>query len=653
MKKYAYLIMLPGMIFLFTMCRKEIKTQKETDTSKFKLAAAAIAVYDWEFNTSGNFEGWTWGNATAAVSGGALNLTTTSTDPLIMSPDNLNITAPATYKFVQVNLKNNSSVTSARIFFTTTADTNWSQAKSKGFTINANTSSYASYIVDMSTVAGWSGTIKRIRIDPLDPAGGSGQTVNIDLIRITETVTNINEWLFDNNTNDLEGWTAGNATATVSGGTLNVTTTGVDPLLLSPDNLGITTPAIYKFVQVEMQNNTPDTSGRIFFITNTDTVWNAAKSKSFKIKPNSNYYGSYIVDMSTVAGWTGTIRRIRVDPLDPAVGVQMVKIDLIRITNNQSYRGVVSPQGDVTAADANILKNQWKANVMRWQIMSPTGRPDSLDGFDTWLDQEITQLDNAFTVCEPLGIKLLIDMHYTPMGGNTTVGQRIFYNKAANDKLVASWYKLANRYKDRSGLYGYGLINEPVQPTTPPAGLDFKSTEIRIGDTIRSIDRKTPIFISVDQGDHPFGFVGFTPVPLTNVIYEVHMYEPMAYTFQRLYPDTTTTAYTYPGMVGTKMYNKAQLTTELNAVHDFQTNYSARIHVGEFSVVRWADGGATWLRDCMEIFEGYGWSWTYFAYKESDFFDLTVANNPIRPITPAVNTDRYNQVVGWGLNLNQ
>ena len=641
------------MIFLFTMCRKDIQLSKRADAGT--VQRAAIAVYDWEFNTTGNAEGWTAGNATITVSGGALNVTTTTTDPLLLSPDNLAITAPATYKYVQVNLKNNSSVTTARIFFTTTADTNWTQAKSKSFIISANTAAFSSYIVDMSTVAGWAGTIKRIRIDPLDPAGGSGQTVNIDLIKITEIITNVNEWGFDTD-NNFEGWTWGNASTSVSGGTLNLTTTSNDPLLVSPDNLGITAPATYKFVHVDMKNFSNVTSGRVFFITTTDTVWNSAKSKSFAIKADSGYYGSYIVDMSTVTGWSGTIKQIRVDPLDPAGGSgQKVKIDFIRITNNQSYRGVMGPQNNFTAADADTLKNLWKANVIRWQIMSPNNWPATVAAYDTWLNGEIAELDNAFNWCEPLGIKILIDLHYTPLGFKSDTGTAVFYDQQANNKIVAVWRTLAARYKDRPALYGYGLINEPQEILSPLAGCDFRTTIIRIGDTIRGIDRKTPIFVAAEKGDNPFGFVSLTPFPFTNIIYEVHMYEPHEYTLQRLPSNPSdTTSYSYPGIVGTTLYNKAQLTTSLNAVRTFQTNYSARIHVGEFSTVRWADGAATWLRDCVDIFEGYGWSWTYHAYKESDYFDLNDADLPIRPITrSATSTDRYNQVVGYGLNLNQ
>jgi len=651
MKKYQYWTMSICMIVLFSTCKKDIRLQnEEAAISKYNLDANGTSLYEWRFDTNGNAEGWTTGNATATVSGGALNLTTTTVDPLIISPDNLGIASPATYKYIRVNMKNNSSVTSARIFFTTTSDTTWTSAKSKGFTIAANNQYYASYIVDMSTVTGWSGTIKRIRIDPLDPAAGSGQTVNIDYIGIIGTITYISEWLFDTDGN-IEGWTPGNATATVSGGTLNLTTTGVDPLIMSPNNLGITNPGTYKYVHVDMKNNSSDTTGRIFFITDTDTTWNSAKSKGFVIKANTNYFSSYIIDMSTVAGWSGTIKRIRVDPLDPAVSGQTVNIDFIRITDNQSFRGVMSPQTGLTAGAADTLKT-WRANVMRWQIMSPNNLPTTLATYNTWLNAEIAELDNAFNLCEPLGIKLLIDLHYPPLAKDSNGGMAIFYNQAANDTIVSAWKTLATHYKDRSGLYGYDLINEPIEATTaPPPGLDYKSTETRIGNAIRAIDRKTPIFISVAVGDNPAGFNNFTPVTLTNVVYEVHMYIPYEYTHQLIAPYNTT--YTYPGTINNQTYNKAALEQALVSVRNFQTNYSARIHVGEFSAARWAGGAATYLRDCMDIFEGYGWSWTYHVFKESPIWSLEYQNSKDPTVLSPTPTDRYNQVVGWGLNLNR
>lgn len=43
-----------------------------------------------------------------------------------------------------------------------------------------------------------------------------------------------------------------------------------------------------------------------------DGTFNTAKSKTFAITPNLSYT-EYVVDMTGVAGWSGTLRRVRFD----------------------------------------------------------------------------------------------------------------------------------------------------------------------------------------------------------------------------------------------------------------------------------------------------------------------------------------------------
>ena len=54
----------------------------------------------------------------------------------------------------------------------------------------------------------------------------------------------------------------------------------------------------------------------------------------------------------------------------------------------------------------------------------------------------------------------------------------------------------------------------------------------------------------------------------------------------------------------------------LAPVRAFQKKYGAKIYVGEFSAICWAPGAGVYLRDCIDIFEEYGWDWTYHAFRE-------------------------------------
>jgi len=74
---------------------------------------------------------------------------------------------------------------------------------------------------------------------------------------------------------------------------------------------------------------TAGTYGQIYFTTSSDTPWgfNDTESISFTLIPDGQFH-TYVLDMSTIAGWKGTIKELRLDPGDtPAT----FDIDYIRI----------------------------------------------------------------------------------------------------------------------------------------------------------------------------------------------------------------------------------------------------------------------------------------------------------------------------------
>ena len=64
------------------------------------------------------------------------------------------------------------------------------------------------------------------------------------------------------------------------------------------------------------------------------------------------------------------------------------------------------------------------------------------------------------------------------------------------------------------------------------------------------------------------------------------------------------------------MWNREQLRRVLEPVREFQLAYNVHIYVGEFSAIRWAPGSVDYLRDCIELFEEYGWDWSFHSYRE-------------------------------------
>ncbi|MBM7567737.1 hypothetical protein [Paenibacillus sacheonensis] len=143
--------------------------------------ASSIAA-QWDFNTAGNKEGWSDTNQIgSSVSGGIWTLTSTGGDPYTIGPNNLNVAA--SYRYIKIKLKNNTTDTGGKFFFITNADGTYNEAKSKTFTTGASMGGYTEYTIDMGTVAGWTGTIKQLRFDPISTTG----TMNVDYILLSNT----------------------------------------------------------------------------------------------------------------------------------------------------------------------------------------------------------------------------------------------------------------------------------------------------------------------------------------------------------------------------------------------------------------------------------------------------------------------------------
>jgi hypothetical protein len=168
---------------------------------QFTSAASNTLIKAYEFTSSD--EGWSTWNCSKSASGGYLNLTVTGADPSISSPDNLNIDITKT-SILKVKFKNQTSSNVGCIYFTTTEDSTFTQAKAKTFAITPNDSNYTEYTIDMSDVYGWLGKIKQLRIDPSEASSGS---YSIDYIRLNTGGSNSpafsimdKEVVFDNNT---------------------------------------------------------------------------------------------------------------------------------------------------------------------------------------------------------------------------------------------------------------------------------------------------------------------------------------------------------------------------------------------------------------------------------------------------------------------
>lgn len=320
--------------------------------------------------------------------------------------------------------------------------------------------------------------------------------------------------------------------------------------------------------------------------------------------------------------------------------------------NLPRLRGVMSPNR-FNEEDLRVLGEEWNANVIRWQMTRNWGRPNTdrdLDEYDQWLWGKLEELDKALEACRRYRIKVVVDMHSPPGGRYENSELAIFHEKKYQEHWIALWEQIARRYKGNPVIWGYDLVNEPVQnfPPREEGVLDYLEGQERCAQAIRAIDPNVPIFIEANEWDSPAGFMELQPVRVSNAIYQVHMYVPGQYTHQGVGRNPGEyTPVAYPGLINGTEWNKERLRKVLAPVREFQLAYNVHIFVGEFSAIRWAPGAAQYLRDCIELFEEYGWDWTYHAYREWEGWSLEHGPNREDRQPTKEPTDRKLVVLNW------
>jgi hypothetical protein len=131
-------------------------------------------------------------------------------------------------------------------------------------------------------------------------------------------------WQF---TNDAEGWAPSSniASFSVSDGKLELSSSGDEPTIASPDDLNIPI-SDFGSLRVRMKNTGTATSAKLYFTTQDDPAFSEAKSLTIAPIASSPEYFDYWFNLSGNAAWTGTLRRLELIPIQ---GTGDVSIDSI------------------------------------------------------------------------------------------------------------------------------------------------------------------------------------------------------------------------------------------------------------------------------------------------------------------------------------
>lgn len=294
------------------------------------------------------------------------------------------------------------------------------------------------------------------------------------------------------------------------------------------------------------------------------------------------------------------------------------------VKNAPRRRGVMLPtRGAEITEDHFATLGRWGATLARYQMAVGWSKTDAwLDPaeYDRYIDGELEILEKkVLPWAEKHGLQICIDMHAAPgarVGAQKEL--RMCFEQKYADQFVETWRKIARRFRGDRRVYGFDLVNEPVQKGAAPHS--YLHLQLAAARAIREIDPKTPIIIESNEYDSPSAFAYLSPLKLENIIYQAHCYKPMDFTHQGTHGKPKTGLFGYPN--AEKGWNKEFIRKSLQPVRDFELKHGAKIYIGEFSAATWAPGAENYIRDAIEIFEEYGWDWSYHAFRESKMWSV-------------------------------
>jgi len=277
-------------------------------------------------------------------------------------------------------------------------------------------------------------------------------------------------------------------------------------------------------------------------------------------------------------------------------------------------RGVMLSSETPSEKDFATLK-EWGANLVRFQMVRGWNKiNDNQDvaEYMRWVDGRLDDLERVvIPLARKYGQKVVVDLHVPPGGRAFSGGMNMFDDKVFAGAFVDCWKRIAARFKGNGDvIYGYDLINEPDQPT--PVRVDYLQLQELAAKAIRKIDPDTPIIVEANNAASPGDFSYLSPIDLDNVIYQVHMYEPHEFTHQGVKGPRISVR--YPDF--DRGLDRQMIVKKMAPVVEFAKKHNAKIYVGEFSAIAWAEGAGRYLADCIMFFESQGWDWTYHAFRE-------------------------------------
>ena len=272
-----------------------------------------------------------------------------------------------------------------------------------------------------------------------------------------------------------------------------------------------------------------------------------------------------------------------------------------------------------TPADIERFHQKLGINVIRLQITARKYAEMHTVSADEALLAGMRWADTMLDTCAKLGITAVINVSQFPFDPSkpdqTTPG---FWSRQESPEDVLQAVRTITTHFQRRGpeLAAYDFMSEPVLVLTkgksrisPPLWPGLLGKIIA---EVRKVDQRRWIVVATGPWGGVEGYEHFDPPSDKKLIWGAHIYAPNAFTHQGL-NDKQARDLAYPGEIGRKHWDKAALKSALEPLRSFSASHPGPVWIGEFSAVRWAKGGETYIKDLVSIFDEFGWGWAYFS----------------------------------------
>jgi aryl-phospho-beta-D-glucosidase BglC (GH1 family) len=307
------------------------------------------------------------------------------------------------------------------------------------------------------------------------------------------------------------------------------------------------------------------------------------------------------------------------------------QIDAIQEKDPASFPGESEHMRTFLGADDFRRVREWGFDHVRlpvdWQNVFDAGiRP---------VEGTLSLLDRAVDGILAQGLRVILDLHKCPghdFHSGATEKQAFFADPALRGDCLRVWSVLGERYGHREGVL-LELLNEPVAPDAAT----WNAVKDELAAHIRGIAPKATLVVGSNLWNNSSEFEHLTPVDDDNILYSVHLYNPIVFTHQKapwiahpLFQETRSYPGTYeiPDDGGSRLpvdggrWDRDRMYRHLEPVFRFREIHGVQVACNEFGAYM---GGPTradriaWMTDVLDLFREHGIGWSYWNYRNLDF----------------------------------